>query len=153
MKKTLLLICILILSAFTAQAGILDFFDLPTAIAISDTSSLTTHDTLVSIAGEGMLYSITFNNDDGHDTCVVLTIDGVTDSVTCAADEERTAFVIRNFTPGIIGADDNLIDVVNDSTFILGNELNLPFHTEMKIEYSTEASGGAQINAIYGVVK
>ena len=150
MKKILLIVCLLAFAALPAQAGLLNSFSFPTAIAVSDTSTLATYDTLLSISGKGILYSCTFNNDATHDTSVIITIDGTSDTVTVADGEEQTAYILRSWVPGTTGIDNDFVSVISDSTLILGKELNLPFNSELVTKYKTAASGGAQINAIYG---
>lgn len=149
MKKILLVVFMLMICALPAHAwGVLSNFAQPTVIAVSDTSSLATYDTLLNIAGRGVLYRCTFNNDATHDTSVIVTIDGTSDTVTVADGEELTAYIVRSWVPGATGADNDFISVC-DST--KGDfDCNLPFNTQLLIKYKTASGGGAQINALYG---
>jgi hypothetical protein len=151
MKRLFVFLCIIALFATTASAGILNSFDLPKAIEVGDTTSLATYDTIVNVAGKGMLYRVVFNNDATHDATIKITIDGTAEEITRADDEEISTFVIRAFTPSVTGADNDIFSW-SDSTHT-ALDLNLPFQNQLKIEHKSAASGRTQTRVLYGVVK
>ena len=157
MKNFISLFCIFLLCALVispdAQARIFNKFAQPTAIAVDDTTSISISAvTMLNIAGRGMLYNLTFNNASAtKDATVLVTIDGVIDSVTVAAGEEQTCYVVRSFVPSGAGTDDDFIDVISDSTLMIGHQLNLPFNTQLLIQAHDEDQAGiAQVHILYG---
>jgi len=123
--------------------------EVPVLKAVADTTSLTTFTDVVDAHGPGIIYRIVFNNDATHDDSLIITIDGIKDTVSVADNEERSAFVVlRDGVANHTGVVD-LLDVADSTSTMI--DLNIPFQNQFLVEQNCEDGGLSSCTVIYGV--